>query len=85
MAKVLICSQCNTEFWGDLSKNSLCGCGQDLGKNRYLELDYQHKKNIDRLINQIASHQGTYALDKAIMIALHDTMEKIYNNCRGKN
>ena len=47
--------------------------------NRYLELDYQHKKNIDSFINQIASHQGTYKMDKAIMIAIHDAMEKIYN------
>ncbi len=30
MAKVLICSQCNTEFWGDLNFNSICSCGYNL-------------------------------------------------------
>ena len=33
MAKELYCPQCNTEFWGDLSVNSLCGgCGHDFAK-----------------------------------------------------
>ena len=47
-------------------------------QNRYKELDLTHKLNINSFINQIASHQGSYEMDKAIMIAIHDAMEKVY-------
>jgi hypothetical protein len=53
--------------------------------NRYIELIYHHQKNIDRLINKIASYQGTYKTDKAIMIALHYAIENIDNNCSDNN
>lgn len=53
--------------------------------NRYLELQHQHQKNIDILINQIASLQGTYKMDKTIIIEIHHAMEKIRINYRDKN